>query len=182
MQELIKAGNPNLPVKENLSLNVCYGTVLIPNDICTGNKGFGDCGSKIKENITLQNYEIREVTTYTRPPRGNRKYELRIAKIAFEGRDLPDTIVIGGQRLTVREYLPKPRQCIKCWRYGHGIKYCNSDLYVCPICSTKGHQKDNCNQRTRKICINCQGDHSAFSRSCAQFKNEQLSKHSSRKA
>ena len=130
----------------------------------------------------MQNYEIREVTTYTRPPRGNRKYELRIAKIAFEGRDLPDTIVIGGQKLTVREYLPKPRQCIKCWRYGHGIKYCNSDLYVCPICSTKGHQKDNCNQRTRKICINCQGDHSAFSRSCAQFKNEQLSKHSSRKA
>ena len=174
LKELIIANDPSLPVKENLTLNVCYGTVVIPNNLYIGSIEFNQCGNKIKDNITLQNYDIRDIITYTRPPRGNRKYELRIAKIAFEGRALPDTVVIGGQRLSVREYLPTPRQCIKCWRYGHGIKYCKSDLYVCPICSVRGHQKDSCNQSTRKVCVNCLGEHPAFSRSCSQYKREQL--------
>ena len=81
----------------------------------------------------MQGCEIRNIITYTRPPRGNRRYPLRIAKIAFEGRVLPSTVVIGGQQLSVREYIPAPRQCMKCWKYGHGDKYCKADMHVCPL-------------------------------------------------
>ena len=83
-------------------------------------------------------------------------------------------MIVAGQLLTVKEYIPTPRQCNKCWKYGHSIKYCKTDFYTCPICSTKGHQKDDCTQKNLKICTNCQGNQPAFSRSCVQYKKEQL--------
>ena len=174
LQQLVKIGNPNLPVKKNESLNVCYGTIVIPNDIETGGIDFSECGKKIKENMRLQGHQIKDVNAYVKPARGNRKYPLRIAKITFEGRVLPDVVVVAGQRLTVKEYIPAPHQCSKCWKFGHGIKYCKSNFFTCPICSTKGHQKDNCTEKNSRICVNCQGNHPAFSRSCVQYKKEQL--------
>ena len=124
--------------------------------------------------MSVQGFEVRDINTYTRPPRGNRRYPLRIAKITFEGRILPDTVVVGGQRLSVREFVPAPHQCSKCWRYGHGYKFCKAELHTCPICSAKGHQKDNCTENINKTCINCKGNHPAFSRSCSEYKKQQL--------
>ena len=98
LQELIAAEDPDLPVKQNKSLNACYGTVVVPENIKTGEKEFVECGKKIKQNIVMQGCEIRDVVTYIRPPRGSRRHPLRIAKIKFEGRILPDTVVIGGQQ------------------------------------------------------------------------------------
>ena len=174
LQQLIYAEDPNLPIKRNETLNVCHGTVIVPNDVETGDKQFSECSEKIKENIKLQGLEVKKVETYIKPARGNRRYPLRIAKIIFEGRILPDMVVVAGQRLSVREYIPAPRQCAKCWKYGHGSKYCKSDLHVCPICGMTGHQKDNCSQKTNKMCVNCHGNHPAFSKACAEYKKEQL--------
>ena len=174
LHELIEAKDPCLPVKENKSLNACHGTIIVPHNIRTGQNEFAECNEKIKRNLLMQGHKIRDITTYTRPPRGGRKYSIRIAKITFEGRVLPDTVVVGGQRLSVREYVPAPRQCVKCWKYGHGYKYCKVELYVCPICGVGGHQKDNCTDKINKTCINCQGNHPAFSRSCAEYKKQQL--------
>ena len=174
LQELVEANNEDLPIRKNETLNVCHGTIVVPNTIEIGSTEFTECGEKIKRNIKMQGYEIKNVTTYVRPARTNRMYPLRIAKITFEGRILPDTVVVAGQRLSVREYVPLPRQCIKCWKFGHSIKYCKSELYVCPICGAKGHQKDNCTQKAIKKCVNCQGNHPAFAKSCLEYKKEQL--------
>ena len=173
LQMLVEADNPDLPIKKNQTLNTCYGTIIVPNNISIGSKTFAECGEKIKQNIKMQGCKIKDVTTFIRPPRGNRKYDLRIAKIAFDGRVLPDTVIIGGQRLSVREYVPAPRQCNKCWKYGHSIKYCKEDSYTCPVCGKKGHQKESCHENN-KMCINCEGRHPAFSKSCMQYKRQQL--------
>ena len=146
----------------------------MPNDVETGDTQFSECNEKIKENIKIQGHEVRNVDTYIKPARGNRRYPLRVAKITFEGRILPDMIVVAGQWLSVREYIPAPRQCAKCWKYGHGSKYCKSDIFVCPICGRKGHQKNNYNQETNKIFVNCRGNHPAYSKACAQYKKEQM--------
>ena len=170
---MVTAKDPELPVKRNETLNVCHGTIIIPNEIETGDALFTECGEKIKDNMEIQGFNIKNVETYIRPPRGIRKYPLRIAKVTFDGRILPNTVVIGGQRLSVREYVPTPRQCSKCWKYGHSMKYCNSKFAVCPICGLKDHQKEHCSEN-RKYCINCEGSHPAFSKACLYFKREQL--------
>ena len=174
LEEIVGAEDPSFPIRKNETLNVCQGTIVIPNDTFIGNKEFSECSGKIKENLEMQGFEIKTVTTYTRPPRSNRKYPLRIAKITFEGRALPNTVVIGGQRLSVREYFPAPYQCNKCWKFGHGIKYCQSNQFVCPICGLQGHQKIECTETTLRLCKNCQGNHPAFSKSCPMYKIEQL--------
>ena len=117
LQQLIEEKNPDLPVRKNETLNVCHGTVIVPNMIETGNTDFAECSEKIKSNIKIQGHEIKSVYTYVRPARGRRKYPLRIAKIAFEGRNLPETVVVAGQRLSVREFVPPPRQCAKCRKF-----------------------------------------------------------------
>ena len=38
----------------------------------------------------------------------------------------------------------------------------------------KGHQKESCKEKNFKTCINCEGNHPAFSRSCVQYKKQQL--------
>ena len=172
--ELIEKNDPDLPVKKNKTLNVCHGTILVPSNIELGSQEFSECSEKIKENVRIQGHQINNIITYIKPAKGRRKYPLRIAKISFEGRVLPETIVVAGQRLSVKEYVPTPRQCNKCWKYGHSVKYCKTDIYICPICSGKGHQKDRCNQINNRMCINCQGSHPAFSRSCVHYKREQL--------
>ena len=174
LQELVQAGDPSLPVKKNETLNVCHGTVVVPNNVETGDTDFSECSEKVKHNIRIQGYEVKNVSTYIRPARGNRKYPLRVAKITFEGRVLPDVIVIAGQRLSVREYIPTPQQCTKCWKYGHGSKYCKLDVHVCPICGTKGHQKSSCSSKANSVCINCHQNHPAFSKACVQYKREQM--------
>ena len=146
---------------------MCVGTIIVPSSLLI-NQEFTNCALNIRENIELQNHKVKEVTTYTRPPRGRRQFPLRIAKITFIGRVLPDTLVIGGQRLQIREYIPSPRQCSKCWKYGHLVKFCTSVEHICPLCSERGHQKSDC-RKEEKLCINCKCEHPAYSKSCSSI-------------
>ena len=87
LQHLVDTNDPDLPVKKNKTLNVCHGTIIVPNNIDIGNTEFSECGNKIRENMRLQGHQINNISTYIKPARGNRKYPLRIAKITFEGRN-----------------------------------------------------------------------------------------------
>ena len=40
-------------------------------------------------------------------------------------------------------------------------------------CGKKGHQKNDCTDKT-KTCIHCQGKHPAFSKTCVEYKKQQL--------
>ena len=173
LQHLADTDNKDLPIKKNQTLNVSHGTIIVPHNIETGDTEFSEASEKIKENLRIQGHEVKDVITYLKPARGSRRYPLRVAKIIFESRILPDTVIVAGQRLSVREFVPAPRQCAKCWKYGHSIKYCKAEAYTCPICGVKGHQKESCTHNN-KMCINCQEKHPAFSKSCTHYKKEQL--------
>ena len=82
---------------------MCHGTIVVPNSIETGETEFSKAGEKIKENLSIQGHRIKEVCTYIRPARNNRKYPIRIARIMFEGRILPEMVVVAGQ---LRALLP----------------------------------------------------------------------------
>ena len=172
LMDLMETNDPELIVTRNQTLNVSHGTVLIPNNMITGNKDFEDCHNDIKENIESQGIKVVKVKTFVRPPRGRRIYPLKIANVCFDSRVLPESVIIGGQKLMVKEYVPFPTQCRKCWRFGHVMKFCNKETSTCPFCGLQGHTKNTCNEVM--ICINCKGNHPAYARSCSRYQTEQL--------
>ena len=47
LQQLVNAGSPDLPIKKNEALNVCHGTIIVPNNIETGDTEFSESSQKI---------------------------------------------------------------------------------------------------------------------------------------
>lgn len=72
-------------------------------------------------------------------------------------------------RLKVRPYVPNPRRCFKCQRYGHGSQSCRG-RQTCAKCGEHDHPSDDCMNTLH--CINCDGEHAAYSRSCSIWKRE----------
>ena len=172
ISELINQDDPNIKIQKSQTLNVTHGTIAIPPNISHGNKDFKDCHDDIKENLECQGIKVKHVNTYVRPPRGRRTTPLRMARVCFDSRVLPETVIIGGQRLSVREYFPAPTLCGKCWRFGHPLKFCKDDNITCPLCGNENHSKENCSGIVS--CRNCKGSHPAYSRACPRFQMEQL--------
>ena len=82
----------------------------------------------------------------------------------------PRKVKIGYHILTVKA--PRPRQCFKCYRFGHGKNSCGSKA-VCSKCSSKEHRHTECTATTLK-CPNCDQTHSALDKNCPiyQFENK----------
>ena len=85
---------------------------------------------------------------------------------------LPKYVKIGYLNVDVRTYIPNPRRCFKCQRYGHGNSTCTHDT-VCPTCGQTGHEygADDCDKV--KKCYHCESEtHDATSRDCPMYKLE----------
>lgn len=89
--------------------------------------------------------------------------------ITFGNSNLPDSIETGYCKLRVRPYIPNPRRCFKCQRFGHGSQSCRGRA-TCAKCASKEHLSESCTSAAR--CANCEGDHPAYSRSCPSWKKE----------
>jgi len=83
---------------------------------------------------------------------------------------LPTHIKCGWMRLPVDMYIPNPLRCFQCQRFGHHRANCRRKE-ICAKCGTEGHGDRGCEEPAH--CINCKGNHSAFSRNCPQWKKEQ---------
>src|SRR5678816_4198375 len=44
----------------------------------------------------------------------------------------PTRVKIGFTVHLVRPYIPHPRRCFKCHKFGHPQKYCRSPQFICP--------------------------------------------------
>ena len=95
------------------------------------------------------------------------------AVITFQLHKLPMEIDIALEKCKVRPYIPNPQRCFRCQRYGHVNRTCKSRHEVCANCGSIEHvsSKDNPCPASSK-CVNCQGDHSAYSRTCPKWKIE----------
>lgn len=91
-------------------------------------------------------------------------------KITFDGRILPDYVVIGCLRVRVRTFYNKPMFCERCQQFNHTAKFCTRKL-KCPICLGE-HNKEHCemNNVDRSVCPYCNSKHDAGQQNCSYFR------------
>jgi len=71
-------------------------------------------------------------------------------------------------RLRVRHFIPNPRRCFKCHKYGHIGNNCKSKE-ACGLCAGEKHPGE-CSSEQK--CINCGAKHPAWSKQCPVYKRE----------
>ncbi|CAN8028736.1 unnamed protein product [Ixodes persulcatus] len=89
--------------------------------------------------------------------------------LTFELSKVPESIKAGYLNCRVRPYVPNPRRCFHCQRFGHSAQSCRGKT-TCAKCGQNDHPSDNCANPPH--CVNCGEPHAAYSRSCKKWKEE----------
>lgn len=84
--------------------------------------------------------------------------------VTFAGVNLPSEIKAWPLIYRVEPLSPRPLQCTKCWRYGHTIKGCRSELR-CRVCGDN-HETNYCKAKEEKCCL-CNEQHCADNPDCS---------------
>ena len=95
----------------------------------------------------------------------------RSVLLCFTSRILPPVVDIGYLRFRTRPYIPPPKRCFNCNRYGHLAKQCRS-AHRCTKCGGR-HLYEKCDTNMLK-CVNCGGAHSAGYAGCPRYRQESL--------
>ncbi|XP_077550887.1 uncharacterized protein LOC144164247 [Haemaphysalis longicornis] len=90
--------------------------------------------------------------------------------LTFNRSSLPEHINAGFIRCSIRPYIPNPRHCFDCQRFGHSTTSCRGKT-TCAKCAAQDHPTDNCDSENL-TCTNCRGPHAAYSRKCEKFQME----------
>ena len=89
--------------------------------------------------------------------------------LTFDLWRLPRELKAAWLRLEIRPYVPSPRRCFYCQRFGHVSDSCRRKLKgekgVCSNCGKEDHGE--CDRPS--YCVNCSGSHSATSKSCDRY-------------
>lgn len=101
--------------------------------------------------------------------RDGRKLSTGTVILTFSGTTLPHDIKVGYLSVRVNPYIPNPLRCFRCQRFGHHKNNCKNEE-ICPKCGKNDHQEDGCQGPLQ--CVNCNGDHAAFSRNCPRWMEE----------
>lgn len=88
--------------------------------------------------------------------------------VTFDTAHLPEQIQLAWNQLEVREYIPRPRRCYKCQKFGHGSNSCRVETAICVNCGGDTHGE--CHKPPK--CSNCDGDHPASQRNCFYYQME----------
>ena len=91
--------------------------------------------------------------------------------LTFNLPQIPDRLCIrAGLYERVRPYIPNPRRCTNCQRYGHSHLKCRREIPVCERCGgdcTGDHSPTTCQLPLN--CIHCKAPHSSSSRVCSKY-------------
>ena len=90
--------------------------------------------------------------------------------MTFSKTYVPEYIMINHSRIKVKTFLQRPKQCFKCFNYGHVSASC-SNLVRCYVCSGEFNPSHECNNI--RYCFNCEGSHSPNSKQCPRYRLEQ---------
>lgn len=125
----------------------------------------------LSENELLEGFHEQNVIKVQRIVirRENREIPTKHIVLTFGTTVLPETVEAGYVKIRVRPYIPNPRRCYTCQKFGHGSLSCRGKQ-TCARCSKTDHASEGCTAPPR--CVNCSGDHAAYSRSCQQWKKE----------
>ena len=127
----------------------------------------GDDKRRILED--MQDYSAVDIYRLSRMENGVRK-PLNTYVITFETPQRPTSMNIGPYHYQVEPYIPNPRICRKCQRYGHGEKTCRNKV-ICAKCGKEGHSFNDC-ECDIPDCLYCHQSHSTTSRQCPMYQLE----------
>ena len=155
-----KLGGLNVSVSEHKTLNSTKGTIHA--------KRFCDIDEKellaeLAEDHVTDVYKIKR-------REGDSLINTGTMILTFDHFALPQKVSIGWVYYDVREYIPNPRRCFKCQRYGHGTKVCRSQEDRCANCGEFGHMDRGCSNPTN--CCNCEEPHPSYSKKCQTYLQE----------
>lgn len=93
----------------------------------------------------------------------------------FDSQEVPQYIMCGYEKVTVREFIPEPQRCFKCLQFGHFQSECYAKERICGNCNETAHvdwkTKEVCD-KPRK-CANCQSDqHGSLFKKCPAYIKE----------
>jgi hypothetical protein len=95
--------------------------------------------------------------------------------VTFDQLTLPDVLQAAYYPLKVKPYVPRPRRCFHCHRFGHVGRSCRRQQQglpqLCVHCGQVTHG-DNVDCINTPCCVNCQGAHAASSTQCDYYKFE----------
>jgi hypothetical protein len=151
----------NIPVKvtPHQTLNFCKGVVR--------SRDLRNCSeADMMENLRDQG--VVEVKRIHITRRGN-KILTNTFILKFNVSSLPANIKAGFLNIPVMPFVPNPLRCYNCQRFGHHKDKCNKKQ-VCARCGQEDHDFLSCGNPVQ--CANCKGDHCAYSKECAKWKQE----------
>lgn len=129
----------------------------------------------LKEQEVKQNIEAdTEIIKVERMKTRNNQRELvdtNNLKVTFKGTRIPEIVKIYGCCFRCEMYVFPIRQCEKCWRFGHGTKFCTNKQVKCKNCGGDDC-KNGCTGNTKSV--NCRKEHSANDKNCPERKRRQL--------
>ena len=88
--------------------------------------------------------------------------------LTFDSLEPPDQIYHGWVKYSTRRYIPRPRQCFNCFKFGHIAIACRTTEQICINCARTKHTESRCGAPTE--CALCGGDHTATSKACPHYK------------
>lgn len=91
--------------------------------------------------------------------------------LTFNLPQAPKDLRVGIHKCDVKLYVPVPRRCFKCQRFGHGKLHCKSFVGTCGLCADIQHEPEKCIKPVK--CVNCLQSHPTWSRECPKFQQEQ---------
>lgn len=111
------------------------------------------------------------ITNVFRITKGKEKTPTLCMKLVFDSPVLPEYIHLNYQRLKVRRFFEKPRQCFQCQAYGHVATNCKGKT-KCVVCAGN-HSVRECPKEGTVKCANCGQSHTASFGGCLAAKNAQ---------
>ena len=109
---------------------------------------------------------VRRLTTF----RDGQRRDTSLLVITFDTTTLPETLLAGHIRYSVRVFIPNPLRCFNCQRFGHSSKFCKQDAR-CSKCGAAPHDGSPCSAPAK--CLSCNShDHGTNSTQCPVWKTE----------
>jgi hypothetical protein len=151
----------NIPVKvsPHQTLNFCKGVVR--------SRDLRNCSeAEMLENLKDQGVvEVKRIHI----TKNSNKILTNTFILKFNVSVLPANIRAGFIRVPVEPFVPNPLRCYNCQSFGHHKDKCKKSQ-VRARCGQEGHDFSSCGNPVQ--CVNCKGDHCAYSRECAKWKQE----------
>ena len=173
LMKLNQIGDMPVKVSAHWSLNYAKGAVRFQQ----ATEGLTNEDLARDLNMSRRNHDLPQVKEACRViiTKNGKKIQTGTFFLTFDAPTLPERIFLGFERFDVEPYIPLPRHCFKCQRFGHGARTCRATEDVCPLCSGTGHKQEACPNKESPTCPNCKGTHSAASKECPAFITEKKS-------